>query len=217
MRISVLIILLSSALFISCDEQNGLEIRGSENIVSEVRELPSFESIHISSVINAVIIQGEQAISISANDNIIELVKTEVIDNVLFVDLEDGDYDEISITASISNHELIELTTVGVNSVSVSDFEDLDKLTLNIEGVGNVQLSGSAQNATIHSSGASNLEAFDFSISNCEVNLTGVGNVQITVIDELFGALSGVGNIQYKGTPEIDVEVTGVGNIVNAN
>ncbi len=217
MKVSFYLFLFGIILFSACDDQNGPEIQGSENIISEVREVGSFESIHISSVINATIVKGGQNLAISANDNIIDLVQTEVRDRVLFIDLEDGNYGEISITANIAAPELLGLTTVGVNTVQVNQFEDLDQVEINIEGVGNIQMSGSANEVSINSSGASNLEAFNFITSNCEINLTGVGNVQITVTGELSGALSGVGNILYKGTPEIDVDVTGVGNVVNSN
>ncbi len=217
MKSSLYTFLLAIILFSACDEQNGPEIQGSDNIITEVREVGSFERIHISSVINAKIVKGAQRLSITANDNIIELVQTEVRNQILYIDLEDGNYGEISITANIDTPEFDELTTVGVNAVEVSQFDNLDQIELNIEGVGNIQMSGSANEVFINSSGASNLEAFDFTSSNCEINLTGVGNVQITVTEELSGALSGVGNILYKGTPEIDVDVTGVGNVVDSN
>ncbi|MEP1097614.1 MAG: DUF2807 domain-containing protein [Cyclobacteriaceae bacterium] len=217
MKASVYAILFSIIVLSGCEDLDGPEIRGSENIISESRELDSFESIHISSVINAIIEQGDQVVSVQANDNIIDLINTEVRDNVLYIDLEDGNYDDISITVSISNRELTALTTVGVNTVQIDQFNDLAQFDLNIEGVGNIQMSGSAKRVAINSSGSSNLEAFDFTCLHCEIDLTGVGNVQITVTEELVGALSGVGNILYKGSPEIDVDVTGVGNVVNSN
>ncbi len=217
MKVSHYLFLLFVIAISACEDQDGPQIEGSENIITEARALDAFESIHISSIINATIVKGTQDVSITANDNIIDLVKTEVRNGVLFVDLEDGNYGEITVTANIAATEMEALTTVGVNTVSVKQFTNLEQIELNIEGVGNVQMSGSANKMIINSSGASNLEAFDFTTSNCEINLTGVGNVQVTVTDELSGALSGVGNILYKGTPEIDVDVTGVGNVVNAN
>ena len=217
MRTSFYTFLTSIVLFFACDDQNSPEIQGSENIISEVREVGAFESIHISSVINATIVTGAQDLSISANDNIIDLVITEVRDQILYIDLEEGNYGEISITAHITTPEFYELTTVGINSIQVNQFDGLDQVELNIEGVGNIEISGSANEVLVNSSGASNLEGFDFTVTNCEINLTGIGNVQITATEELSGALSGVGNILYKGTPKIDVDVTGVGNVVNSN
>jgi len=217
MKISIYALLFSIFVLSGCEDLDGPQIQGSENVISESREVDSFESIHISSVINATIEQGEKAVSVRANDNILDLINTEVRDNILYIDLEDGNYDDITITVAITNSELLALTTVGVNSVMVQQLNDLDRLELNIEGVGNIEMSGSAQEVVINTSGSSNLEAFDFNTKNCEVDLTGVGNVQITVTEELIGALSGVGNISYKGSPKINVDVTGVGHVVNAN
>lgn len=217
MKVSIYTILFSVIVLASCEDVDGPQIQGSDNIVSESREVDSFESVHISSVINATITQGNQEVLVRANDNIIDLINIEVRENVLYIDLEKGNYGDISINVAISNNQLTAVTTVGVNSVEINEFNDLDHLDVNIEGVGNIRMSGSAEEVEINSSGSSNLEAFNFSSALCEINLTGVGNVQVTVIDELVGALSGVGNILYKGTPNIDVEVTGVGNVVNSN
>ena len=211
------IVLFAAILFSSCEEQNEPQIQGSPTIVSQKREVGSFESVHIASVIDATIITGVQNVSLEANDNIVDLVKTEVVDNILYIDLEDGNYGEISINFSISNPVLNELSTVGVNNVVVSELNQSEELTLNIEGVGNIQMNGSINELIVNSGGSSNLEAFDFLANTCEVNLTGVGNIQVTVADKMFGALSGVGNILYKGSPEIDVDITGVGNIVDSN
>jgi hypothetical protein len=215
MKLITYLFLFGILVFTACEEdQSGPQIQGSGNVISEIRDLDSFQSIHISSIINATIIQGNQDVLVNADDNIIELIKTEVRDNVLYIDLEDGEYGEIYIQVNIATPQLNEITTTGVNNIEVNQLKQQGQLTLNIEGVGNFSMSGSADQLLINSIGASNLEAFDFEATNCEINLSGV---QITVSEILSGALSGVGNILYKGAPSIDVSVTGVGNVVNAN
>ena len=204
-------------LFAACEEQDGFQIQGSGNVVSQKRDVDSFRSIHLASVIDANISRGDREVTIVADHNIMGLIKSEVRNGVLYIFLKDGNYDNVSVTANISVEHLDDLTTVGVNEVSLNNLEQTDRLELNIEGVGNIKMNGTARELVVNSSGSSNLEAFDLLSQDCEIHLTGVGNVQISVSNKLTGDLSGVGNILYKGTPVVDVKVTGVGNVVNAN
>lgn len=212
LSLATLLILISSC------ESDGPSIVGSGVIVSESRTVGPFENIHISGVANVTITQStDQGVSVRSDDNIIELVETDVSQNTLFIDLEDGSYDNITVELSVSSEVIRSLTMTGVNSVEVNDFEDLDTFTVTIEGVGNVKLRGSADELEINSSGAANFEGFDFTANSCAVDVSGVGSVEVTVIDLLSGTLSGVGNIRYKGSPELNVAVSGVGNVSDAN
>ena len=212
------LLLALNLLFTSCSDDDQPKYVGSGNIISETRTLDSFTDVHISSVINADIVFGSaQGVSVSADDNIIDLVKTEVRQNTIFVYLEDGSYDEITVNVTITNTDLSELSSEGVNNIDVSGFEQLDDLTVHISGVGNLEMSGSVTDLTLNSSGSMNASAFDLITENSEIILSGVGNVSITVNNQLTGSVSGVGNIFYKGNPTVGVTVSGVGNVIDSN
>jgi hypothetical protein len=106
---------------------------------------------------------------------------------------------------------------VGVSDINLRGFENLDLLEISNFGVGTTNLSGSALVLEVTNSGVGNIQGFNFIADTCLVNLSGVGNIQVTCNDLLKGSLSGVGNILYKGQPELDVVVSGVGELVNAN
>lgn len=217
MRYLLLFSITTILLTTSC-ESDSPQITGSGVIVSETRTVDSFESVHISSIADVTITKGAtNGLLVRSDNNIIGLVKTEVRGNTLFIDLEDGSYDKVTLEVNVSSEVLTELTTTGVNSVEVNDFEELDKLSVSISGVGNVKLRGSAEELEINNSGATNFEGFDFIANSCKVEVSGVGSVELTVVDLLSGTLSGVGNIRYKGSPTLDVAVSGVGSVINAN
>lgn len=217
MRYLFLLSIATIALTTAC-ESDGPQIIGSGVIVSETRTVGSFENVEISGVADVIITQGSnQGISVRSDDNIIGLVETEVIQNTLFIGLENGSYDRITLEVNVSSEVLRELTMSGVNTVEVNDFEELDKLSVTISGVGNVKLTGSANELEINNSGATSFEGFDFTANSCQVEVSGVGSVEVTVVDLLSGTLSGVGNIHYKGSPELNVSISGVGSVINAN
>jgi hypothetical protein len=63
-------------------------------------------------------------------------------------------------------------------------------------------------------SGAGGLEAFGLETINCEIDVSGIGNAQINVRNELTATITGIGGIQYTGSPEkVNKHVTGVGSI----
>ena len=212
------IVLLASLILTSCFEDESLsEIKGSGNQITESRVVDSFSAIEISSVVNANVVQSNtQALSVTTDDNILPLVKTNVRNGILFVDLEQGSYEDVDVTVSIALPEIEYLTTDGVNTVNMSNINN-DNLSITLEGVGDITLSGQTGKLEINSNGSTNLDGFDLISEICDISLSGIGNAEVKVVNELSGTLSGVGNILYKGEPQINVDVTGVGNIVDAN
>ena len=204
---------------ISCDDDdNRVRITGSGNIITESRTVDSYSQIEIRSVIDATIAFGSTpGLSVSADDNIIDLVSTEVAGNKLIISLPEGDYEDISVNVSLVNPNLRTLTSSGVNNITVSGFENLDQLDVIMTGVGNIEMSGSSDVLNINSSGSMNFSGFEFVTNTCDINLSGVGNIEITVNELLTGSLTGVGNILYRGSPQVNISVTGVGNVINSN
>ena len=205
-------------LFIACSEDNDPQIVGSGTIINQTRNIDAFQKVSISSTVNARISFGSSTgLTVSADDNIIDLVETRVENGTLFISLEDGNYNDITIDVDATSPELIALSSSGVNNITIAGYEDVDALEVEMTGVGNISASGSANQLTIISSGSTSFSGFDFVATNCTVNLSGVSNVEITANESLNGNLSGVGNIFYKGSPTVEVNVTGVGNTINSN
>ena len=210
--IPICTVLLFSTCFLDDD------FNGSGIIESETRTLDDFQNIDIAGVIKVNISFGTtQSVTVTADDNIINKVNTEVTQNTLFIDLDKGDYHDITVIINVVIPQLNKLTNSGVTTSTVSNFDNIDILEVNNSGVGSLDLDGSARKLILHSSGVGTLNGFSFVVDTCQINHSGVGNVRITVNDLLSGTLSGVGNIYCKGDPKIEVTQTGVGNIINSN
>lgn len=213
---SLLALCLSAAMLSSCINNR---VEGTGNIVSENRDLSGFDNVQISNVITTNVSYGEEfSVVVNADEVAISNVLTKVSGNTLMIDLEKNqNYENIRLQVDITMPSILHIHHDGVSNSSLSGFRDLDILEVTHQGVGNLNLEGSANKLFVNHSGVGKLKAFGFSAKSCDIDFSGVGNMELTVTEMLEGELSGVGNISYKGHPEVKIKDDGVGNVSNAN
>jgi len=203
----------------SCSQEDRLKLEGSGNLVTESRDANSFNSVNVSSALDGVTINygTEESITVTADDNIMSQVITEVSGNSLKVDLKDGNYRDFTVEVVIVTSSFEQLSLNGTTDVEINGFEDLDFFEIDTRGTGNITMNGSADKLVIDQSGTGNIEAFDFPVENCEVMMSGTGNSELKVAEMLEGNLTGTGDLLYKGSTSLDIKDTGVGQVINAN
>lgn len=86
-----------------------------------------------------------------------------------------------------------------------------------ISGSGNITASGSATNELLSVSGSGDLHLFDLLSSVSDVSISGSGNTEINVADNLDVSVSGSGDVYYKGNPTITSHNSGSGNLIHVN
>jgi len=195
------------------------KITGSGVVAQEERSLSnSVDALDISSIVEVTIVQGENAsMVVTADDNIFNEIITRVSGNRLVIDLEGGNYKDITAEVLITMPNLERIDHDGVSDTEVSGFEDLDELEIESSGVGDIIMNGSADKLVLDYSGVGNFKGFNFEVGTLELDFSGVGDVEITANDLIEGELDGVGDLEYKGYPTINVEDNGVGKIKNRN
>jgi hypothetical protein len=102
-------------------------------------------------------------------------------------------------------------------AVDANMYLHAENLTIDVEGAGNVKLSGSAETLTILNTGASNVEAFDFPAQNVTVNLNGAGAVDVHATNNLHVDIDGVGLVRYAGDPLVTRNISGLGFVQQWN
>ena len=214
----ILIILLFTACLDDDDLNNGC-IDANGPVLTEERTLSTFKSIELEGIGNILVTQGApQSVQIVTNQNILSLIETRVVNEELQIDLEpcvNGPLDQLDFLITIPDIEKLELNGVG-NIIGQNDF-DVDELELELVGVGEVMVSGTADILEVNSSGVGNVMAFDLIAETVEVFLSGAGNVEVTAQVDLDVTISGSGNVSYKGDPSIDANISGSGNLIDAN
>ncbi len=208
---------------ISCEDydddldDNG--ISGSGNTTIEVRTVNQFHSISTSMVGDLFITQGSpQELRIVTHPLFLELLVTEVINGELSIRFDDrvNAFETLDIFITIPDIQSINFS--GIGSVSGLNEFDLESLTVNHSGVGEITLSGKVTEFKANLSGVGALKAFDLTAVKSEIVLSGVGNVEITTLFELDIIINGLGSVSYKGSPQINSTISSeFGNVINAN
>jgi hypothetical protein len=86
-------------------------------------------------------------------------------------------------------------------------------LRLDISGASEVELMGTATSFSGECSGASELDAYEFVIKHCEIDVSGAADARINVTDMLEVEVSGAASVKYKGSPKLRSDVSGAGSL----
>jgi len=186
---------------------------------------------------------ADQLIKITAHPNIIDAlledssVKEGIWDMGVEQCIRRWKKSNLQIEATMSALKRISITgSADVETIGI--FENINELSLNIEGSGDmnlqlgsniemvetkivgsgdVTLSGKTENSNIDIEGTGDINCFDLTANNAQVNILGSGNCNITATDLLDVKISGSGDLCFKGNPEISSRITGTGEINDCN
>jgi len=215
MKYKIIGILTLSILFTACSSD---DISGSGIATTEIRELNAFTAVSLDGIAKVNITQGAtQSVKITADDNIIGLLKTEIEDGVLEVYLASGhNYKNIDVDVEISAKGLNGVSNKGSGTVDISNVENLDFYLKNL-GSGEIFFSGASQTLNIENEGSGRISGFSFSSNTCTVDILGSGDVEVNCIDELNVTIDGSAKVFYKGSPIITEEIEGSGKVIESN
>jgi putative autotransporter adhesin-like protein len=190
-------------------------ITGSGNLKTEVRQVSNFTQVDFSAVGTLTIEQtGVEGLSITADDNILPILTSDVSNGVLHLGAKDNqNYNpKTPITYLLSVKTLTGLTLSGAGATQASNL-DTQTMTVTMSGAGSATLHGKANDQQVTLSGAGNYDGSDFTTKTAKVTVSGVGNAIVNASDTLDATVSGVGNIEYLGNPKVTSHVSGVGTV----
>ncbi|MEO8136992.1 MAG: DUF2807 domain-containing protein [Betaproteobacteria bacterium] len=195
--------------------------RGSGVARSETRNIGDFQRIHVSGsetlVVEVVPGAAGGTLEVSADDNLLAFIQTEVRDGTL----------EIGPTASISTGSAIRVR-VAIAALEGVHLEGANKLNLkidsakpfelHIEGAGRVIATGKVPAFTVHSEGAGTIDAQDLVAGTVDVHIEGAGRAKVHAAEVLRAHIEGAGMVTYKGEPKtVEKNIEGVGRISRAD
>lgn len=224
MKTSKIIFSFAALLTISCVIDNDVNyplnycLDGQGAVVTETRTLSEFHSIANSIYADVYLTQGpKEDIRIEAQSNILRELETHVINGELRLNFDHCVDIYQPVQVYITNPEFRNLRLAGVGDFVVENEFDLVNLTISLTGVGDFIMHGTTSNLDILVSGVGNVRAFDFTSNVCDVRISGVGDVEVFVDNELNVNISGTGTVFYKGQPAVSTVITGSGSVVNSN
>ena len=220
----------------SCNAQKYGRIKGSGNIINEIRNVGSFDKVAVSGSFDVFLVEGNEGkLDIKIEDNLLAYLVTEVDNGKLKIKWKKG--------TSINTRKAVIITVYykGIEAVSLSGSGDIigkDLLKSNnfkvtvagsgdiklnvktneidaaISGSGDIDLEGSSESFTAAIAGSGDIDAVNLKTDKAALRISGSGGITITVINELNAKISGSGDIKYKGNPKIeDIKVSGSGDV----
>ena len=233
--IAVIIILVVMIVLVSRKQAGRPAVPGSGNVISQIKPLERFARVNIGNAFHVEIKESTQfSVSLSADDNVINLVEVEKEGDTLRIGLEAGDYSDVTLRARITMPELLGVMLTGASRATLEGFASANNLSislsgasvlegyveareadLRINGASKLTLAGSADNLMVRASGASVLELRHFSIDRASVVLNGASQAAVNVRGSIENAeLSGASVLIYDGDPGLgDIQTSGASKI----
>jgi hypothetical protein len=205
----------------------------------ETRNVGSFTALNISNAFNVILTQGDtEALAVSASDKEdVPNIRTAVEGGTLRIWFDDNKKwwpknRKLRVYVSVKNLEFIKASgatdiniegglkanNLKLNLSGASDLEGLltisGELTASLSGASDITITGAAEKVTIDASGASDIKAYDFTATTCNVEASGASSVRITADKEMSVRLSGASSVSYKGNASIkDIKTSGASSI----
>lgn len=226
-------ILFVSATIMACENA----VRGSGNVVREVRETPHFSAVSVSSAIKLVVTQDPGfEVVVSADDNLLTYIITEVSGNTLRIGVEPmtalRGYKEITVYVSAPVFEKISCS--GAAEVEGTGMLSQESLQIKCSGAGNVnlqvesnylevdgsgasdiRLEGTVRSLRADVSGASDMKSYGLECLMAEVGLSGASDIQITATENVTGKASGASSLNVRGGAQVDVRTSGASSVAS--
>jgi hypothetical protein len=208
-------------------------VSGNENVSEESRKITAVNRIDASGMFQLTLIQGEPSLKIIADENLLELIETNIKGDRLIISskknirqakhleivISSPEFKRLQLSGAVSIHSKetlrgdgLRLETSGAAEVDLA--LDYDELRCELSGASEIKLRGVARSVRVSSSGATDLRLFELDVRNMRLNLSGASEARINVSKELSVEASGASEIRYKGNPKITkTELSGASSI----
>jgi len=235
-RLSIgLSLIFGSMLLMSGCFKDSICIRGNGSPVVESRGVSSFREIVNNGSFEVRVLPGNTfEVRVDAESNLQEYIRTFVTGNRLIIETEGNrcinntipmlitvyapfvDGIELNGSGYISAYDLyLDDLYLNLNGSGKIDI-DVDALYVraSITGSGMIEITGITETSDFKISGSGNINAYDFTQSECYATISGSGNMYLSVTNLLDAVISGSGNIYYRGNPSLNQRITGSGRII---
>jgi len=232
----LLLIGLAITILSSCEKDKNC-IYGSGSMVSRDYSISNFDELYMYGEAEVFITRaGETSLRIEGQANVLNALNVEVNNGNLSIGRDNCFKESSELKVYLSTPELSGVSISGLCDVqsyttfSADHFNaeidgtgsmdlnlDVEEFSVNISGDGEIMASGKADMQSIRISGKGDLELFELIGTTGDIDIDGMGEVEINVSESLDVTISGSGDIYYLGNPSISQNISGLGNIINAN
>ncbi|MCA0132293.1 head GIN domain-containing protein [Winogradskyella alexanderae] len=223
--VRIIITSIVSLLMLSCiaDFNMGMGVDGNGKVVTTDRTIPdNFKNVKVSQGLELVITQGNNVgITIEADENLHELIMTEVENNTLkiystenirrtsarkiMLDLIDVESIKATSGSDVFSTNTIEVDELEINCTSGAEITlnvKTESLNCHSTSGSDVKLSGSTNLLIAEATSGSDIRASNLRANTSKVKATSGADITVNTSKELTARASSGGDIRYSGNPE---------------
>jgi hypothetical protein len=212
MKTLTLFLMLIALTAVGCHHRIG-GVKGSGKRVVQKREMPAFTAISTEGAFDVeVVVQKAQSFSIEGDDNILPLIRTDVLGDKLTIKSNSNFSTSEPLRIRISVPELVAVNASGAGKFEVTGVKN-EKFEIACNGAPALKVSGSTKMLDIDVSGAAKIDAQGLHAAAVTVSSKGVSKVDVDASDKLDVTISGTSVVTYKGDPTINKTINGPGKV----
>jgi hypothetical protein len=205
------IILVAAVIVVAGCSQPG--IRGDGEIKTEDRPISDFSKVVVKGGYEIKWSSGKAALKLSADENLLPLIKTVVSGHTLWIDSKEQLAPSKTITIILCSASLADMQLSGGKSFKASQISG-HELKIESSGAWDISVDGSITKLEARLAGASKLNAKSLQTQTAKLSLLGASDAHVTVTDALKVSVIGACSVIYSGNPEsVETNVIGAGSI----
>jgi len=210
-KIAALLILLVFAA--GCHHGMRSQIKGSGKRVSQKREVSNFTAISAEGAFTIeVTCQKDLSLEVEGDDNILDVVTSEVSNNVLRLRNKKDYSPSEPVAFKISVPNLEGLTVLGAGKVDIKGINN-DKFEIDSSGAPSISVAGTTKVVDIDTTGAGKIDTHNLHAARAVVDSRGVSKVDLDVSEQLDVKIAGPSQVTYKGDPVVNKTINGPGKV----
>jgi hypothetical protein len=177
-------------------------IKGSGTPKTEQRNVTGFRQIEAGGAVNLEIDAGKEfSVTVEADDNLLQYIKTEVSGDTLKIYSEGKISPTAKFNVKISMPELEGLDVSGASDAKIVNVK-ADTIELKASGASDITINGEANELKAEASGASEIDAKNLRTESANVDASGASSAIVSANDTLDVEASGASKIYYTGEPK---------------
>jgi len=219
-KITALLVLLITTS--SCFIEGMTGIRGNGNVISEERSINSdFDAIKVQQGIKLYLTQGNQTeLSIEADENILDLLITEVKNNELKIYFDKNVYRaksrkvylttnsiskiRTSSGASVKSENTLQVSSLDIDASSGSSIKmyvNANEVSSESSSGADIDLYGKTEQFSANASSGSHIDANELEAVDVYAKVSSGANIDVNVTGKLTANASSGGDIDFEGNP----------------
>lgn len=216
-QVAVLLALAISTISVTSCRKHVL--KGGGSVITETRSLADYDEIIADGSLDIEVLpSNKDEVRLTGYQNLVSAFKTDVSNRRLYLEYDDQyiNIKQDNVKLTIYTTDMTVFTLNGSGNVVIPQGANTRYLELKINGSGNIRLSGGDSLSTlkINVNGSGNVYTKDTDADNVNADISGSGDISLTVHKILNAKISGSGNINYWGNPPtVKIDVTGSGDV----